>query len=164
MDAVTAAVLADAAFDAVGEATKFSTRRYREKIEQLRQTGELTPGKESRAMKSKERSPAFWMAEAARTQASAETMKNPLAKTGMEHIAECYESFAKRAENSLAKDARCSVGRNRWTPLCRGVACGRRVSRWHGRPADGPLCPTAACFVRRTLYKEGPLRPLRSSC
>ena len=98
MDAVTAAVLADAAFDAVGEATKFSTRRYREKIEQLRQTGELTPGKQSRAMESKERSPAFWMAEAARTQASAETMKNPLAKTGMEHIAECYESFAKRAE------------------------------------------------------------------
>ena len=31
MDAVTAAVLADVAFDAVGEATKFSTRRYREK-------------------------------------------------------------------------------------------------------------------------------------
>ena len=98
MDAVTAAVLADAAFDAVGEATKFSTRRYREKIEQLRQTGELTSGKESRAMESKERSPAFWMAEAARTHASAETMKNPLAKRGMEHIAECYEGLARRAE------------------------------------------------------------------
>ena len=28
----------------------------------------------------------------------AETMKNPLAKRGMEHIAACYEGFAKRAE------------------------------------------------------------------
>jgi hypothetical protein len=41
MDAVTAAVLADAAFDAVGEATKFSTQRYRDIIEQIRQSGEL---------------------------------------------------------------------------------------------------------------------------
>ena len=43
MDAVTAAVLADAAFDAVGEATRFSTQRYREIIEQIRQSGELPP-------------------------------------------------------------------------------------------------------------------------
>ena len=49
-------------------------------------------------MESNERSPEFWMAEAARTHASAETMKNPLAKKGMEHIAECYEGFARRAE------------------------------------------------------------------
>ena len=41
MDAVTAAVLADTAFDAVGEATRFSTQRYREIIEQIRQSGEL---------------------------------------------------------------------------------------------------------------------------
>jgi hypothetical protein len=41
MDAVTAAVLADATFDAVGEATRFSTQRYREIIEQIRQSGEL---------------------------------------------------------------------------------------------------------------------------
>jgi hypothetical protein len=41
MDAVTAAVLADAAFDAVGEATRFSTQRYREISEQIRQSGEL---------------------------------------------------------------------------------------------------------------------------
>jgi hypothetical protein len=47
MAPVTAAVLADAAFDAVGEATKFSTQRYRETIEQLRQTGKLTSGMES---------------------------------------------------------------------------------------------------------------------
>jgi hypothetical protein len=40
-NAVTAAVLADAAFDAVGEATKFSTQRYRQIIEQICQTGEL---------------------------------------------------------------------------------------------------------------------------
>ena len=46
MDAVTAAVLADAAFDAVGEATQFSTQRYREKIEQFRQTREPTSGME----------------------------------------------------------------------------------------------------------------------
>jgi hypothetical protein len=49
MDAVTAAALADAAFDAVGEATQFSTQRYRETIEQLCQTGKLTSGKEFRA-------------------------------------------------------------------------------------------------------------------
>ena len=42
MDAVTAAVLADAAFDAVGEATHFSTQRYRETIEQFRRTEKLT--------------------------------------------------------------------------------------------------------------------------
>jgi hypothetical protein len=42
MDAVTAAVLADVAFDAVSEATQFSTQRYREKIEQFRQTGKPT--------------------------------------------------------------------------------------------------------------------------
>ena len=47
MDAVTAAVLADAAFDAVGEATQFSTQRYREKIEQFRQTREPTSGMEA---------------------------------------------------------------------------------------------------------------------
>jgi hypothetical protein len=41
MDAVTAAVLADAAFDAIGEATQFSTQRYREMMEQVRQSGEL---------------------------------------------------------------------------------------------------------------------------
>jgi hypothetical protein len=41
MDAVTAAVLVDVAFDAVGEATKFSTQRYREIIEQIRQSGGL---------------------------------------------------------------------------------------------------------------------------
>jgi hypothetical protein len=49
-------------------------------------------------MESKERSPAFWMAEAAGTHANAETMKNPLAKMGMERIAECYQGFARRAE------------------------------------------------------------------
>jgi hypothetical protein len=49
-------------------------------------------------MESNERSPAFWMAEAARTHASAETMKNPLAGKSMEHIAQCYEGFARRAE------------------------------------------------------------------
>jgi hypothetical protein len=59
---------------------------------------------ESRAVESQERSPEFWMAEAARTHASAETMKNPLAKKGMEHIAEW-------PKNSLAKNARRSVGR-----------------------------------------------------
>ena len=40
-NAVTAAVLADATFDAVGEATKFSMQRYREIIEQIRQSSEL---------------------------------------------------------------------------------------------------------------------------
>jgi hypothetical protein len=41
MDTVTAAVLADVAFEAVGEAIQFSTQRYRERIEQIRQTGEI---------------------------------------------------------------------------------------------------------------------------
>jgi hypothetical protein len=49
-------------------------------------------------MESRERTSAFWMAEAARAHAMAVTMKNPLAKTGMERIAECYEGFARRAE------------------------------------------------------------------
>jgi hypothetical protein len=41
LSAVTAAVLADAAFDVTGEATRFSTQRYREIIEHVRRTGEL---------------------------------------------------------------------------------------------------------------------------
>jgi hypothetical protein len=49
-------------------------------------------------MESGERSSAFWLAESARAQASAETMKNPLAKRGMEHIAASYEAFARQAE------------------------------------------------------------------
>jgi hypothetical protein len=49
-------------------------------------------------MESRERTLAFCMAEAARAHAMAVTMKNPLAKTGMERIAECYEGFARRAE------------------------------------------------------------------
>ena len=114
MDAVTAAVLADAAFDAVGEATQFSTQRYREKIEQFRQTREPTSGMELRAMGSSEGSPAFWMAEAARTHASAETMKNPLAKRGMEHIAACYEGFARRAEKQPRQSL--SAGASRRSP------------------------------------------------
>jgi hypothetical protein len=45
-----------------------------------------------------ERGSAFWMAESARAQTFAETMKNPLAKKGMESIAACYEGFARRAK------------------------------------------------------------------
>jgi hypothetical protein len=41
LSAVTAAVLADAAFDVTAEATRFSTQRYREIIEHVRRTGEL---------------------------------------------------------------------------------------------------------------------------
>ena len=41
LSAVTAAVLADAAFDVTGEATRFSTQRYREIIEHIRRTGEM---------------------------------------------------------------------------------------------------------------------------
>ena len=41
LSAVTAAVLADAAFDVTGEATRFSTQRYREIIEHIRLTGEM---------------------------------------------------------------------------------------------------------------------------
>ena len=41
LNVVTAAVLADAAFDAVGDATKFSSKRYRETIEKMRRTGEF---------------------------------------------------------------------------------------------------------------------------
>jgi hypothetical protein len=52
MDAVAAAVLADAAFDAVGEATRFSTQRYREIIEQIRQSGELPRLARAQAKKS----------------------------------------------------------------------------------------------------------------
>lgn len=45
-----------------------------------------------------ERGSAFWMAEAARAQTFAKTMKNPLAKKGMESIAACYEGFARKAK------------------------------------------------------------------
>ncbi len=38
---VVAAVLADAAFDAVSDAVRFSTQAYREIIEQMGRTGEL---------------------------------------------------------------------------------------------------------------------------
>jgi hypothetical protein len=41
LSAVTAAVLADAAFDVTGETTRFSTQRYREIIEHIRRTGEM---------------------------------------------------------------------------------------------------------------------------
>jgi hypothetical protein len=41
LSAVTAAVLADAAFDVTAEAARFSTQRYREIIEHVRRTGEL---------------------------------------------------------------------------------------------------------------------------
>ena len=41
LSAVTAAVLADAAFDVTGETTRFSTHRYREIIEHIRRTGEM---------------------------------------------------------------------------------------------------------------------------
>ena len=57
-------------------------------------------------MGSGERSPAFWMAEAARAKATAETMKNPLAKRGMETIAASYEAFARRAEIAKVRSAR----------------------------------------------------------
>jgi hypothetical protein len=54
---------------------------------------------ETRAMESEERSSEFWKAEATRAHTTAGQMKNPLAKKGMEHIAACYEGFARRAEN-----------------------------------------------------------------
>ena len=38
---VVAAVLADAAFDSVSDAVRFSTQEYREIIEQMGRTGEL---------------------------------------------------------------------------------------------------------------------------
>ena len=43
------------------------------------------------------------MAETDSTQTFAETMKNPLAKKGMESIAACYEGFARRAKE-LARE------------------------------------------------------------
>jgi hypothetical protein len=41
LSAVTAAVLADAAFDVTAETTRFSTPRYREIIEHIRRSGEM---------------------------------------------------------------------------------------------------------------------------
>jgi hypothetical protein len=41
LNVVTAAVLADAAFDAVDDAIRFSSKRYRETIEKMRRTGEF---------------------------------------------------------------------------------------------------------------------------
>lgn len=45
MDTVTAAVLADVAFEAVGEAIQFSTQRYRERIEQICPNRRDTPAR-----------------------------------------------------------------------------------------------------------------------
>jgi hypothetical protein len=49
-------------------------------------------------METQERTPGFWKAEAAKARTTAGQMKNPLAKKGMEHIAACYDGFARRAE------------------------------------------------------------------
>jgi len=43
LNAVTAAILADAAFDSVGDAIKLSTPLYREMFENIRRSGELPP-------------------------------------------------------------------------------------------------------------------------
>jgi hypothetical protein len=61
LSAVTAAVLADAAFDVTGEAARFSTQRYREIIEHVRRTGELpsamSPMREAHAGEQADRAP-----------------------------------------------------------------------------------------------------------
>jgi hypothetical protein len=80
-------------------------------------------------MESGERSSKFWLAEAARAQASAETMKNPLAKRGMERIAASYEAFARR---SVTVSLRV-VGRSTDRPLSSAVWCAGSVT---GKPAD----------------------------
>jgi hypothetical protein len=41
LNVVTAAVLAEIAFDAAGDATNFSSKRYRETLEKMRRTGEF---------------------------------------------------------------------------------------------------------------------------
>jgi hypothetical protein len=43
LNAVTAAILADAAFDSLGDAIKLSTRLYRETFDNIRRSGELPP-------------------------------------------------------------------------------------------------------------------------
>jgi hypothetical protein len=43
LNAVTAAILADASFDSVGDSIKLSTRSYREMFENIRRSGELPP-------------------------------------------------------------------------------------------------------------------------
>jgi hypothetical protein len=76
-------------------------------------------------METQERSPEFWKAEAARARTTAEQMKNPLAKTGMEHIAACYESFARRAE----KRPRQRLAAQRGSQLMDTVVSGTRPRR-----------------------------------
>jgi hypothetical protein len=65
------------------------------------------------SMESGERTSAFWMAEATRAKAMAEPMKNPLAKRGMERIAECYEGFARRAESLTGQSLTAGASRGR---------------------------------------------------
>jgi hypothetical protein len=74
-------------------------------------------------MESQERSPGFWKAEAARARTTAGQMKNPLAKTDMEHIAECYEGFARRAE----KRPRQRLATQRGSQLMDTVVSGSHV-------------------------------------
>ena len=54
-------------------------------------------------MESDEPNSAFWMAKAAKAHESAGSMKNPMAKRGMEHIASNYEAFARRAAKRLTR-------------------------------------------------------------
>ena len=62
-------------------------------------------------METQERSPEFWRAEAVRARTSAGQMKNPLAKKGLEHIAACYDGFARKPKNGLAKNSLRSLRR-----------------------------------------------------
>ena len=43
LNAVTAAILADASFDSLGDSIKLSTRSYRETFDNIRRSGELPP-------------------------------------------------------------------------------------------------------------------------
>ena len=60
LNVVTAAVLAEIAFDAAGDATNFLSKRYRETLEKMRRTGEFPqtwrPGSVDRTNRAKERS------------------------------------------------------------------------------------------------------------
>ena len=78
-------------------------------------------------MESQERSPGFWKAEAAKARTTAGQMKNPLAKKGMEHIAACYDGFARRAE----KLPRQKLAAQRGSQLMDAA-----VSGSHVRPKD----------------------------
>jgi hypothetical protein len=99
LSAVTAAVLADAAFDVTGEATRFSTQRYREIIEHIRLTGEMphqypTPASEINISSPRQMAATHSWRQSGGVLAARHTASNriPLLGSGLHHRGHCLNA------------------------------------------------------------------------